>query len=58
MTLNFKLQKDVTQINFGIGIDIDTKCLMIVFIYWCFSITSIKLKKRVNNIEVNEPIKL
>jgi hypothetical protein len=55
MTLNFKLSKDVTQINLGIGFDIETKSLMIAFLYWCFSITSIKLKKPINNIEVVEP---
>jgi len=58
MTLNFRLQKDVTQINFGIGFDIETKNLMIALLYWCFSITSIKLKNHANNIEVVEPIKL
>jgi len=58
MTLNFRLQRDVTQINFGIGFDIETKSLMIALLYWCFSITSVKLKKGANNIEVVEPIKL
>jgi len=58
MTLNFRLQKDVTQINFGIGFDIETKSLMIALLYWCFSITSIKLKNQANKIEVVEPIKL
>jgi len=58
MTLNFRLQRDVTQINFGIGFDIETKSLMIALLYWCFSITSIKPKNHANNIEVVEPITL
>jgi hypothetical protein len=52
MTLNFKLSKDVNGLTFGIGIDFETKSLMIGLFYWCFSITSVKLKKNINNIEV------
>jgi hypothetical protein len=55
MTLNFKLTKDLSGFSFGIGIDFETKSFMIAFLYWCFSITSIKLKKPINNIEVVEP---
>lgn len=53
MTLHFKIEKDINSFSFGLAIDFQTKSIMIGFFYWCFSITSIKLKKNVNEIEVN-----
>lgn len=43
MTLNFKLQKEISSMCFGLGIDFENKSIMIGLFYWCFSITSIKI---------------
>jgi len=50
MILHFKIKKDITGFNFGLGIDFETKSIMIGLFYWCFSV---QFKKCLNDIEVN-----
>lgn len=49
MTLNFRIENDVTVMSFAIGTHLEKKAIFINFIYWSFIVQKIK---NVNNIEV------